>query len=558
MLPKELQECTQKIMAELCKIKGLRDLSAQIAFGLILQLGLISNAKMSEHTTHSAASAMFKGKKLSDEEMSRVVKAIAYILGITIAMSENGGCEGNRKCEVVDLAPANSFFIGNPCTVVGGGHQMQSMDLGTGIWEALAAVAPRDNGKRLQDDIEEHVTQSKEMPDLVPTRVDGGKARALENYYVVELPPDKGNSSYNGLVKAIAKHCPNETHAQTMERVQEHLELHIGCCLWNRIDTVAAGRGTPRRGPGGRVESPEEPKNQTEMRGTPLPPVVALAVIAGGEPLGTGRPAVTKEQNKEEFVNQSLTGVPSGALRPDYSAGESELELVGQLESMLRHSGVLKKSGAGLTKKMIRTAMVTGQLSNGKFRPGYYSTLPLANLNFTECATSLVGTSISVDLFGGFEVLDDNTLIPRILFPTKRAATNCHLFLAVILQGRQCPEFAVSFVTRLFQKRDAPDLWKEGCLRTLKLRLQGLPGCYGYLVMKDTTCWYAYEVGHDPVTHPQKPQLKFFKFVVNESGYTNRTSPRKQQAKATGNKRAITFEITLEDPNKKTKAGTDS
>jgi hypothetical protein len=225
---------------------------------------------------------------------------------------------------------------------------------------------------------------------------------------------------------------------------------------------------------------------------------------------------------------------------------------------MLRHSGVLKKPRAGLTKKMITTMMATGKLRDGKSRNGYYSTLSLADLNFTECATSLVGNSISVDLFGGFEVLDDNTLTHRILFPTKRAATNCHLFLAIILQGRQCPEFAVSFVSRLFQKRDARDLWKEGSLRTLKLRLQGLPGCYGYLVMKDATCWYAYEAGHDPVTHPQKPLLKFFKFVVNESGYTNRTSPRKQQAKATGNKRAVTFEITLDDPNKKTKTGTST
>ncbi len=559
MLPKELQDCAEKIMAQICMIKGIKDLSAQVAFGLILQLGLIPNAKMSEHTTHSSASAMFKGKNLTDEEMSKVVKAVAYILGITTAMAENGGCEGNRRSDVVDLAPANSFFIGNPCPDISGGHQMQSMDLRTGIWEALAAITPRDNGKHLLVDIEEHVTKNKEMPDLLPIRVDGGKARALENYYVVELPPEKGNSTYDGLIEAIAKRCLSETNAQTMDRVQAHLEVHLGCPLSNKIDTVAAGKPPPSpRGRG--AQGKQREGRPAKKQGTPLPPVVALAVLAGEESsTGAGLPTKTdKHTSKEEFVNQSLTGVPSGAFRQDLSAGESLLELVGQVESMLRQSGVLKRSpGTGLTKKRIVTMMSSGKLGNGDSRAGYYSTLPIANLNFSDSGTSVVGTSISVDLFGGFKVLDENTLTPRILFPNKQAATKCLLFLAVMLQGRLCPEFAVSFVTRLFQKRDAPALWKEGCLRTTKLRLQGLPGCYGYLVMKDTTCWYAYEAGHNnPVTHQQtKPLLKFFKFVVNESGHTKRTSPRNQQTKESGRKR-VTFEITLHDPNKKTKAGT--
>ena len=557
MLPKELQDCVEQIMAQLCKIKGIQDLTAQVAFGLILQLGLISNAKLSEHTTHSGASAMFKGKKLSDEEMSKVLKAVAHNLGITVSMAENAGCETNRKSVVVDLAPANSFFIGNPTPIVGGGHQMQTMTLDTGIWEQLAAVTPLDNGKQLGDDIEEHVRLSRDMPDSVPIRDAGGKTTAQESYYVVELPPLKGLSTYDGLIEAIAKRCPDESYTETMDRVRVHLEAHLGCSISEKEKVMAKAKtrtrqpkGTQAAGKGGsraQQTGPSAPAHDVE-------PPAASQVLTGVQ---NRAPNTTSNYTKESFTDQVLTGIPNRAFSQALGAGESLLELTGQAESMLRHSGVIRRSGgAGLGKKSIVTTLGTGKLDDGKYRAGYYATLPMANLDFSDSNTSVVGTSISTELFGGFKVLDTNTLTPKVLFPTKSEASKCLLFLAVILQGTLCPDYAVALVTRLFQKRNVAGLWQPGCLLSLKLRVQGLPGYFGYFVMKDRTCWYVYEVGQQlSATHNHKPQFKFFEFAVNESGAVSRASPRKRPAPASQGASfvGVSFGV-LTDENKKTKA----
>ena len=558
----QLQEWAENTMCELRRTPGVGGLSGQHLFGVALQLGTLTNARLCEFSAPLSSSAVYAGRRtFTPSELKALLLAVAAALRITSAQAENAACEATRKREVTDLAMANTCLIGNPRQSDGFGPAnfvMQRMRLDTGEWEPIPPVIPKSTGRPLLEEVKANILNNADMPVTVNIKhSDDVKAAALKAYYVVEIEPTRGNSSYEACVDAIATYKPEESHRETMARCQAAVEAHIGCPLRDRTGVESRVQSNNRRR--ARDNMKRRTKRRAQARAAvvgaeepnPAALVGAEAVVGAEEPnqealvgdeepnqsgpAGTGSnidrvPAVvgprhnpvpiiaadTAEAAGDLFEATKPAGVTSITQINSACCGTAALELYGQASAILKANGALPPRAKNLSAKDVECTEASWRHRRGGNCIGYYSACSRLGLDYSQYSCSFVAASISRDLFGGLRVLDSGTLKEKMVFKNKAASVRCFLFLTVLLKGREHNEAAVAMVARLFGKtckNKETRLWEEGHSASLRLVAQGCNDCcLGYLVVRGRrVCWYAYEAMESPSAG--RPQLRVIKLA---------------------------------------------
>ena len=544
----QLQAWAEDIMSELRRVPGIGGLSAQHCFGVALQLGTLTNARLYEFSGQAAtSSAVYAGTTYTPTEMRALLLAVSSALGLTSAQGENASCEATRKKDVTDLAMANTCFIGNPRQLDGFGPAnfgMQMMRLDTGEWEPLPPVVPRPTGKTLLEEVKANILSNQDMPTTIEIKhPEEVKAAALEAYYVVEVEPMRSSNSYESCVAAIAAFQPDERHCDTMARCQVALERHLGCPLSDKAAVLrASGRGRKRRARRADRRRAARVTRSNPAGPFPVPNGIATGVPTGACP-GTSRtPAsgpgdssiaeITPVRNhlppnpsSVPVMASAVTGEVFEATRPPgiismtqiiaACCGTTTLELYGQATVVLKAAGVLPVGAKNLCAKDVSCVEANWRHPRRGSSVGFYSTCPRLGLDYSQYSGSIVATSISRDLFGGLKILDNDTLSEKLVFKSKGISVRCFLFLVFLLQGRRHNASVVDMVSRLFSKTKETKPWGKDSMSSLRLQAQGYKDCcLGYLVVKGGICWYVYETPE--TTNSKRPQLQVLKLAEND------------------------------------------
>jgi len=530
--PTKLQGFIEKWAGQYCnRVSNIGNLTAMHGLQPALQLGIIPMGILLDYSPYSSVSAAYQGRTFSDKEKRELVLAVASYLNITTTMAEQILCETFRSTDPCDFFPANQLLFGSPTWVQQRGSVMRAKRLDTGEWFEVprAAVAPceQDLDAMVQSYIDE-------MSDIPTAHDDSAKKQAKGAYQSFCIPPAFGVAAYQEIRKQVMLFDPEETHARTMERCKDAIVEMLGIgggdlsnteLVKRRIKQLEKEHPYPEKPgskKGNKKAKKKAPKGVAKIKPKAPPPISlsrnlesAMTMVAhAGNPKDWG---LLSALDGRRGVSKPRIAQSSGALQKQVAPRQTQVEAYQALTACLRRVGALEKTERSISSKDIQHRLVKAQSRTGRVSQGFCCGIPRLGWDPSSAADAgEAAKAIAFNVFGGFIVMELETLTPRICFQDKRSASQWLLFLGILVQGNKCPAFAAEVVEKQMTKAGVDKPWATPKAISAELRLQGRKTSLGYLIVENKTAWFAFPTKEANGEGVKSPKLWFYEFAKEE------------------------------------------